>query len=74
MDGQLHRQYRRMIEPYFSSACRGLQAEVPGPQPQSWPMRSAHAHVEAMKYFAEPFAARLQCLFMGWDESLALCY
>lgn len=72
MDGQLHRQYRRMIEPYFSSErvaafkpkCQALAAEL------AYAV-CTHAHVEAMKYFAEPFAARLQCLFMGWDESLA---
>lgn len=72
MDGATHRLYRRMIEPYFSAErvaafkpkCQALAAELAE-------AASAQTQVEVMSQFAEPFAARLQCLFMGWDDSLA---
>ncbi|MDN3519746.1 cytochrome P450, partial [Aquisalimonas lutea] len=72
MDPPEHTPFRRLIEPYFEApamqcfepTCRAIAAELAdGLQ--------AGREVECMDAFARPFAARAQCAFLGWPESLA---
>jgi cytochrome P450 len=71
MDPPEHTEYRRIIEPYFSQQrmeafepkCRVIavnlvQAALPT------------GEVELMADFALPFAARVQCAFLGWPPEL----
>lgn len=70
MDVPEHTPYRRLIEPYFSHEqvllfkpiCQAIAAEL---------IDTLEEEVELMSAFAEPFAARIQCAFMGWEQSLA---
>lgn len=72
MDNPDHSVYRALIEPYFSSdrvaafkpTCQAIADELAR-------QLSTKTHVDLMADYAEPFAARLQCAFMGWDEALA---
>ncbi|MDN3519449.1 cytochrome P450, partial [Aquisalimonas lutea] len=72
MDPPEHTPFRRLIEPYFDAepigrlepAVRAIAAGlVDG-------LRGDH-QVECMDALARPFAARAQCAFLGWPESLA---
>ena len=73
MDQPEHSLYRRLIEPYFSPAqvaafapvCRDIAQQLAEQQ------LSGRDQVELMQQFARPFAARLQCAFMGWPPELA---
>lgn len=71
MDPPEHTGYRRIIERYFTppqmaafepqcqAICDTLVAQLP-----------RGASVETMSAFAQPFALRIQCAFMGWPDSL----
>lgn len=71
MDPPEHGPYRRVIERYFAPQamqvfepqCRSLAADL---------MRSLYgrAELELMSDFAHPFAARVQCAFLGWPASM----
>lgn len=71
MDPPEHTEYRRIIEPYFSAdrmrafepACRDIAVRL---------LRDAllKDEVELIADFALPFAAQVQCAFMGWPPSL----
>lgn len=72
MDQPDHRTYRALIEPYFSAErvaefkpkCQAIADELAA---QLNPAET----LDLMADYAEPFAARLQCAFMGWSEELA---
>lgn len=67
-----HTVYRRLIEPYFAPArmeafepaCRRIAVQLVA-------MASDRGAVEVMDAVAYPFAARAQCAFLGWSESLS---
>ncbi|MBN2685834.1 MAG: cytochrome P450 [Pontiellaceae bacterium] len=71
MDPPEHTAYRHIIEPYFAPermhafepTCREIVADL---------MRDAltSGEVELMADFALPFAARVQCAFLGWPPTL----
>lgn len=70
MDPPEHTRYRTLIEPHFSAArmaelaprCKTICDELIG--------TLAHGDaVEAVAELAEPFALRLQCAFLGWNDS-----
>lgn len=71
MDPPEHVEYRRVIEPYFSAGrmaafepvCRGIAARL---------VQDLNARHEAefMADAALPFAAQVQCAFLGWPASL----
>jgi cytochrome P450 len=71
MDPPEHTEYRRIIEPYFTAermrafepACRQIVVQlVQG--------ALAAVEVELMSELALPFAARVQCAFLGWPARL----
>lgn len=72
MDLPDHSIYRGLIEPYFSAErvasfkpkCQAIADELASQ------LASANS-IDLMADYAEPFAARLQCAFMGWSEDLA---
>lgn len=72
MDPPEHTVYRRAIEPYFSRErlqrfeplCHRIAERLLAPLASG----TAFDFVEA---FAVPFAARCQCAFLGWPESLS---
>jgi cytochrome P450 len=72
MDPPEHTGYRRLIEPYFSRQqvsalvprCREIAAELADKLP-------AGKSLEFIGVFAQPFAARAQCAFLGWPDQLA---
>lgn len=67
-----HTVYRRLIEPYFAPArmeafepaCRRIAVQLVA-------MASDRGAFEVMDAVAYPFAARAQCAFLGWSESLS---
>lgn len=71
MDPPEHGLYRPLIEPYFTPQamqafepqCRSLAAEL---------VRSLQGRpeLELMGDFAQPFAVRVQCAFLGWPASM----
>jgi len=69
MDPPEHYQYRALIEPYFSRervdafepSCRRIAARLVAVL--------LGRRLEVMSELALPFAARIQCAFMGWPES-----
>lgn len=72
MDPPGHTPYRRIIERYFTGdlvsafepACRGIAAAL---------IRSAtagDARVDLMATVAEPYAARVQCAYLGWPPHM----
>ncbi len=71
MDPPEHTAFRRIIEPYFGPAamrafepvCRRIAAELVAGLP-------AAGEIDAMADFADEFALRIQCAFLGWPESL----
>lgn len=71
MDPPEHGHYRRIIEPYFSPdamarfepECRRIARELVQSLPGS-------GTIDVIPAFAEDFALRIQCAFMGWREDL----
>ncbi|MCC6264366.1 MAG: cytochrome P450 [Bryobacterales bacterium] len=71
MDPPEHTAFRRIIEPYFGPAamaafepvCRRISVALIN----ELPLRDA---TEIISTFAEDFALRIQCAFMGWPEAL----
>ncbi|WP_246145838.1 cytochrome P450 [Rubripirellula lacrimiformis] len=72
MDPPDHTKYRRLIQPYFAAdriaafqpACRSIASQL------LRQICSGNAKVEVMGELATPFAARVQCAFLGWPDSL----
>ncbi len=70
MDPPEHTHYRQVVEPYFSAErlaafepiCRRIAAEILQPVLAD--------EVELMTAVALPFAARVQCAFLGWPTVL----
>lgn len=70
MDRPEHTPYRQAIEPYFSvekvaefkPICQAIAAEL---------AEQLTHKSEIMQSFAELYAARIQCAFMGWNQNLA---
>lgn len=71
MDPPEHTTYRRLIEPYFASermdAFEPLCREIVMTLVQN---TLASNEVELIIDFAQPFAARVQCAFLGWPAAL----
>jgi len=71
MDPPEHTEYRRIIEAYFSAArmeafepvCREIARKLVREL-------SGRGEVEFMSHVASPFAAGVQCAFLGWPDSL----
>ena len=71
MDPPEHTPYREIIESYFSPErmrafeplCREISESLVANQPRG-------EAFELMAGFAQPFALRIQCSFMGWPDSL----
>lgn len=71
MDPPEHTPYRKIIERYFNPesmaefepVCRALADALVADLPRGEPF-------ELMAAFAQPFALRIQCAFMGWPDSL----
>lgn len=71
MDPPEHTRYRAIVDRYFEPAiidafepkCRGIARELVAGLPTG-------ELVRMMSEFAEVFALRVQCAFMGWPESL----
>ncbi len=71
MDPPEHTPYRKIIEPYFAPEpmqafepiCREIAVALVAEQHRREPL-------ELMSAFAQPFALRSQCAFMGWPETL----
>jgi cytochrome P450 len=71
MDPPEHTKYREIVDRYytpermaaFEPACRAIARELVA-------ALAREDEVELMAEFAEPFANRVQCAFMGWPESL----
>ncbi len=71
MDPPEHTPYREIIERYFAPeqmqvfepVCRTISETLVASQPLNQPF-------ELMAGFAQPFALRMQCAFMGWPDSL----
>lgn len=71
MDPPEHTAFRRIIEPYFGPepiaafepVCRRIAAALIDELP-------ARGETEVIANFAEDFALRIQCAFMGWPDSL----
>ncbi len=71
MDPPEHTPYRRLIEPYFTpermDAFEPLCREIVMTLVQS---ALASGEVELITDFAQPFAVRVQCAFLGWPAAL----
>ncbi len=71
MDPPEHTAFRRIIEPYFAPArmeafepvCREIAADLTRSLP-------ARTRVEFIADFAQPFAVRVQCAFLGWPREM----
>lgn len=71
MDPPQHTPYRRMIETYFTTErvdgfepeCRAIARELAVNLPKG-------PSTEIITEFAEPYAVRIQCAFLGWPASL----
>lgn len=71
-DPPQHTGFRRLIEPFFTAervawfapVCREIATDLASNKLQA-------DATELMKHFARPFAARLQCAFMGWPQQLS---
>lgn len=71
MDPPEHTLFRRLIEPYFDQAhmeafepeCRGIAAELVAQLPRQ-------ADIELISEFAQIFALRIQCAWLGWPAAL----
>ncbi len=72
MDPPSHTTYRALIEPYFSAErvaefkpkCQVIADDLAA-------QLTTTEAIDIMADYAEPFAARLQCAFMGWNEDVA---
>ncbi len=70
MDPPEHTRFRRLLDPYFTperveryaATFRGLAADLVARLPDG--------EVEVMGALGHPFAARVQCAFMGWPDEL----
>jgi cytochrome P450 len=71
MDPPEHTKYRKIIEPYFGPrrmqvfepVCREIAVDLAKCLPVG-------GEIELMSGFAQNFALRVQCAFMGWPETL----
>lgn len=71
MDPPQHTAYRQLIEPYFGERemadfepkCRGIAEDLVRTLPRK-------GEVDLMAQFAQDFALRIQCAFMGWPAEL----
>ncbi len=71
MDPPEHTSFRRLIEPYFAPQhmqafeprCRAIAHELAASLPKA-------GEVELINGFAQDFALRIQCAFMGWSADL----
>ena len=71
MDAPEHTRYRDIIDPYFTPqpmkafepVCRAIAEALVGDLPRG-------DTIELMTAFAQPFALRAQCAFMGWPDTL----
>jgi cytochrome P450 len=71
MDPPEHGPFRAIVDKYytpwrmhsFEPVCRGIARRLVAALPRQ-------ADVEVMAALAEPFAAHVQCAFMGWPETL----
>ena len=71
MDPPQHTLYRRMIEPYFAPdriatfepVFRGIARDLVD-------HLAANPSCDVIRDFAEPYAVRIQCGFLGWPQSL----
>lgn len=71
MDPPEHTRYRQLIEPYFASErmedfeplCRAVSAELVSDLQKG-------AETELVTQFAQLFALRIQCAFLGWPQDL----
>ncbi len=71
MDRPEHTPYRKIIEGYFTPehmqefepVCRQIADTLVADQPRG-------EEFELMSTFAQPFALRIQCAFMGWPDAL----
>ena len=71
MDTPEHTEYRKIIEPYFGPermqlfepVCREIAAGLAS-------LLAAGGEIELMGEFAQNFALRVQCAFMGWPETM----
>ena len=72
MDPPQHTSFRQLIEPYFGAE-RVLAFEPECRRIARGLLDAATGHdtVEIMDAFARPFAARVQCAFLGWPEKTA---
>lgn len=71
MDPPQHSQYRRLIEPYFTP--ERVDAFEPGCRSIARELVASLAGIpstELIASFAEPYAVRIQCAFLGWPQSL----
>lgn len=72
MDPPEHTVFRELIEPYFATArVRAFEPECRRIARQLMTSAAASETVEIMDAFARPFAARVQCAFLGWSEETA---
>ena len=71
MDPPVHTCFRQVIEPFFASermlafepVCRHIAAELAE-------ALQGGGEIELMRSFAQEFALRIQCAFMGWPSDL----
>jgi len=72
LDPPQHSAWRELIEPYFADARIAEQetrcAAIAGQLVRGM---TGGGSIEFMSAFARPFAARMQCAFLGWPEDLA---
>lgn len=74
MDPPEHAPYRRIVESYFSTShvagfeeeCRAIARALIGQLGRQGP------RAEIMSELGQPFAARVQCGFLGWPEKMAV--
>ncbi|WP_193074440.1 cytochrome P450 [Pseudomonas sp. FME51] len=71
MDPPEHTSYRQIIEPYFSAERMAEFEPICREIAEDLATSTLHYdRVELMADFAQPFALRIQCAFMGWPLSL----
>ena len=71
MDPPEHTPYRKIIEPYFSAERMAEFEPICREIAEDLATSTLHNdRVELMADFAQPFALRIQCAFMGWPLSL----
>lgn len=71
MDPPQHTAYRAIIEPYFSAERMALFEPVCREIAEDLATTALHRdQIELMAEFAQPFALRIQCAFMGWPLTL----